>query len=249
MNIQYQLRLTIIYLMLVLMCSLITACSSDNKSIPTNDADLTEPASSILNSEQSNTPPTVKVKARSIIGKSLKGDYTRAGFQLDDRPDHSILGARMSCANSSSASAAGENIDCSSRTDINKVSSGVYQMWLVENDSKAMLFCEMLEYNHGDRLNVTMTSKSSGSCVLSEITTHTKLSETEIKTRIKNLLNEPNALDYDLEETIYDLVWYFHQDGTSYQQDIKLLSQAILDNKPLPENNKSTINGSMTPLK
>lgn len=192
------------------------------------------PTSSAINT-------TLHIIVEKQISKGFHGDFTNVKFRIDTASKFKILVGALNCTQDNS-----ENITCNSSVDLSSIKSGIYRIVLTSSGGGGLM-CDIFSYQHGEITQLIVNATSSGECILNRLMFETGLSKDEIRSRVKLMLNEPNAGEYNIETTLFDLFGYYGGSTNLISAWQKLVT-AVKDNQPLPKANKSTIAGTRRSL-
>ena len=198
------------------------------------------------NLNQNDPVVTIKAIVDPQLNQGIRGDYgSLVKFRIDDKPYHALIKGNAKCEQQNVHSDnTGDEMVCIITDGLGQLEKGTYR-FVLQNNHGGGLVCTIFEYTTQPLpLVLNISAKTTGECLVAHLETEMGLSKAEIKKRIKNLLNEPNAIDYDVETTTFDLYWYFYREGDLFKDTFAKIKASIIANKPLPENNKSTINGA-----
>jgi len=235
------LQLPLICNLLLVNSLIITSCTQQSTSQKT--------AQNHSAQQVANTNPqektTLKLTIEPRVSKGLQGDFTNVSFSIQSEPWVPIIKGKLDCSLQSDLKAT-----CTLSQSLAKLKNGMAYRIIIfsQSDNQYIknsdgLACDYFVYKSSKIPELTISPSSSGECILWQLKSDTGYDEQEIKNRVRHILNGEGTKDYDLEMTLYDLFKYY--DATyDWDKAWKKLVELIQNNKPLPKNNNSQINGT-----
>lgn len=167
----------------------------------------------VSNTTAKNTSsmPSLRVIIEPDSERRLKGDYVNVSYELGSAPKQKTFESTMNCKVwDALKDHPGNEIDCTSHANIRQISPGVYRI-LVIGGKKGWLACDIfkLESATNNPQTLILNSSTAGDCILVQLMTETGYSESEIRNRVRHILNGAPQQQFDLQLTLFDLLSYY----------------------------------------
>ena len=183
--------------------------------------------------------PSIKIIIDPLNSVELRGDLTRVKFRIADRPGHPILFGTLQCIMENIDNDPEDEVICISREPLANLKNGIYRIILTQIQNDGGLYCSIFEYDPSIKpLQLIVTSKTSGECILAQLKTDSGLTESIIRQQVQIIFNTQQESSFDLERSLYELMWYYNQESNSIVTNWSNFVSRIKNAQPKANSNK-----------